>query len=100
MPWPGNIRQLRGHLFKKHIAHPVGLIRWDQQDDELVLSDANLKQVLSSDHPSISLRELKKLYSLSVLAKCHYHFASAAKILKVSVNTLKAIDQAARIDEI
>ena len=78
----------------------MGLIRWDEQDDELALSDANLKQVLSNEHPYISLRELKKLYSLSVLAKCHYHFASAAKMLKISVNTLKAIDQAARIDEI
>ncbi len=100
MPWPGNIRQLHGHLFKKHISNTMGLIRWDEQDDELALSDANLREVLRDDHPYISLRELKKLYSLSVLAKCHYHFASAAKILNISVNTLKAIDQAARIEEI
>lgn len=100
LPWPGNIRQLRGQLYKKHLETPTGVLKWDEVDKELSLGDSKMTQLMRHDQPLLSLRELKKLYSLNVLAQCHYHYASAAKILKVSVNTLKKIDQAARIDEI
>lgn len=98
LSWPGNIRQLQGHLLKKHIINPMGLLRWDESDDQMALSATHISGLLNQDY--LSLRELKKVYSQVVLARCHHHYATAAKILKISVNTLKNMDQAAKMDEI
>ncbi len=90
MPWPGNIRQLKGHLEKKRIARTNGLIRWDEYDEHLLLSKSLVS--LKSDHSLMTFRELKKAYAKIVLSRCEHHYPSAAKILDISLNTLKKLD--------
>lgn len=100
LSWRGNIRELKGHLLKKHILKPNGLLRWDECDDQLVWSVQ--EEFFSNDiqHNNMTYRELKKSYAAYILSKCNNHYSTAAKILNISVNTLKRIDQAANMEEI
>lgn len=86
--WPGNIRELKGHLYKKHVLNPVGVLRFDEHDEELILGH-NLSQL--SDQGFATLRELKARYMDFVLARVDYNIANAAKILGVSENTVRKV---------
>lgn len=86
--WPGNIRELKGHLYKKHVLSPVGILRFDEHDEELILG-RNLAQL--SDQGFATLRELKVRYMDFVLARVDYNLANAAKILGVSENTVRKV---------
>jgi len=99
LSWPGNIRELKGHLLKKHISKPNGLIRWDEYDDQLLLASQEDYFSTYLLNKNMNYRELKKSYASYILARCHNHYPTAAKILNISINTLKRIDQAAKIDD-
>ncbi len=100
LTWPGNIRELKGHLLKKHILKPFGLIRWDECDDQLIWSVHEEFYSNELENKKMTYRELKKAYAAYILSKCNNHYPTAARILNISINTLKRIDQAANIDEI
>ena len=98
MPWYGNIRELKGHLEKKHISDPTGLIRWDEFDEQLLMGDSS--QLIQIDQSLMTFRQLKKAYAQIAISRCDNNLSSAAKILGISVNTLKRLNQAAKMDEI
>mgnify|MGYP003683207411 FL=1 len=100
LKWSGNIRELKGHLLKKHITKPQGLIRWDENDDQLLFGAQDDFFSSHMMNKKMTYRELKKSYASYILSRCHNHYPSASKILNISINTLKRIDQAANIDEI
>ena len=84
--WPGNIRQLHGHLRKKHFMKLHGLIQWDEYDEELFFESSILK---TNTQHFMDLRQLKKNYIVAAMARFHGHQQTVANVLGVSLNTIK-----------
>ncbi|WP_417336177.1 sigma-54-dependent transcriptional regulator [Halobacteriovorax marinus] len=87
--WPGNIRQLMGHLNKKAVLSNGRKVDYDFLDDELMFLPAELKSDLYEN--TITYRELKLKYFNTVLARVNGDYRSAAKKLDVSINTVKNV---------
>jgi len=87
LPWPGNIRQLIGHMQKKLALNDGAKISYCQMDDE-VLKISNLDLEESRDK-SLTLTELKKDYALKIYYKFNENLSIAAKSLDISVRTLR-----------
>jgi len=71
----------------------------DEYDDQLLLASQEDYFSTYLLNKNMNYRELKKSYASYILARCHNHYPTAAKILNISINTLKRIDQAAKIDD-
>lgn len=84
--WPGNIRELTGHLYKKHVLNPVGILRFDEHDHQLTLGNC-ISQISLEGYQT--LRELKVRYIDYVLARVDFNISNASKILGVSENTVR-----------
>lgn len=84
--WPGNIRELNGHLYKKHILNPEGILRLDDCDEELFLGESLTRLNKENFH---NLREVKKHYIDHILSRVEFNVPEAAKILGISENTVR-----------
>lgn len=86
--WPGNKRQLQGHLEKKRLLGSMQRLAWCHLDEDLF----ELRGELGVDsHEITSMRELKRVYARQVYLRCSKNSMSAAKALKISENTLKKL---------
>jgi transcriptional regulator with PAS, ATPase and Fis domain len=88
LPWPGNVRQLRGHLDLKAIKSRTKKIDFDDSDDALLAmsSDLTFFQEFASVKP---MEEMKRDYAQRVYLMLNQNLVRTAKELKVNVKTLK-----------
>ncbi|MCB9063414.1 MAG: sigma-54-dependent Fis family transcriptional regulator [Halobacteriovoraceae bacterium] len=86
--WPGNYRQLLGHLKRKITLNPRGRLVYDSIDEELLANQSSESiQKYSREH--MSLKEMKKRYIKDTYFKCQKSIVSTAKILKISPSTVR-----------
>jgi transcriptional regulator of acetoin/glycerol metabolism len=90
LKWPGNVRQLMGHIRKKAILSKSGKLLFDKLDEELIQAEL-LDSNITSNKEFISLDELKRKYAYSVYQKLDQNISSAANALHITGNTLRAM---------
>ena len=88
--WPGNVRQLLGHLEQKHVLAGGGKLIYCSLDDELsqnLLED----EVLKSYQDVKTLDEMKKVYIFKMYEKIGCSIKRTARALGVSPNTVRTV---------
>ncbi len=83
--WPGNLRQLYGHLDKKRALSKNRKLDLDETESELL----DIEIELDENVFLLPFREVKKRYFNHALSKCHSDLNLTAKRIGVSVNTVK-----------
>jgi len=89
LAWPGNLRQLLGHLEKKKVLSKSEKIDFDYMDEELLLQSSDLMS-LHQSREIIPMERLKINYIKRVLGLCEGNVALAARRLGVNHKTVKA----------
>ncbi|MBL6988334.1 MAG: sigma 54-interacting transcriptional regulator [Bacteriovoracaceae bacterium] len=87
--WPGNIRQLLGHLNKKKIMGKGPKLEFDRTDEELTLGQHLLKERLEEQF--MTMQSLKANYARKVFHHLDCNYQNCAKVLKISNNTLRSL---------
>jgi DNA-binding NtrC family response regulator len=90
LPWPGNLRQLFGHLEKKKVLSKSTKLDFDSFDEDLLLQSSDLKS-FSDSLDLVPMKEYKEEYVKKVFAICEGNISLAAKYLEVSPKTVKGI---------
>jgi len=86
--WPGNIRQLLGHLNKKIKLAKGRKIELDHYDEDLFLHEDFRSQVENS---FLTLEQIKTQYAYKVYLYTGKNFTKSAQILGISSNTVKVL---------
>lgn len=86
--WPGNIRELIGHLNKK-CALSKGVLEIDQLDRDLFARESVEKNETSID-AVVPFQQFKRAYFLSIVVKFKGNILGASKALRVSPNTIRS----------
>ena len=90
LAWPGNLRQLFGHLEKKKILSRSSKLDFDQLDEELLLQSSDLMSMgLSAE--LVSMEEWKEEYVKKAMTLCDGNVSLAARRLQVTEKTIKSI---------
>jgi transcriptional regulator of acetoin/glycerol metabolism len=90
LAWPGNIRQLQGHLDKKRILSRGLRLDFDELDEELLLKSSDLSAIKESEQV-MPLQQLKADYARRALSLCEGNLSLAARKLRVSQKTVKSL---------
>jgi transcriptional regulator of acetoin/glycerol metabolism len=90
LAWPGNIRQLLGHLEKKKVLSKSTKLDFDEFDEELLLQSSNLLS-LNLDQEIYPIQTIKKNYTKKVYGACEGNLTMTAKKLGMSEKTIKAL---------
>lgn len=90
LAWPGNLRQLFGHLDKKRILSRSFKLDFDNIDEELLVQSSDLMD-LKVHGELMSMREMKEEYARKALNFCEGNFSKAAKQLRMSEKTVRAM---------
>ena len=86
LSWPGNLRQLYGHLEKKKVLTMGRKLDFDFCDEELITQSSDL---LSIEEQIKSLEDSKIDYASKVLGHFQGNYSLAAKKLLITEKTLK-----------
>lgn len=90
LAWPGNLRQLFGHLEKKKILSKSIKLDFDYLDEELILQSSDLMS-LAAPFDLISIKSLKEDYVKKAISVCEGNISLTAKRLQVTEKTIKSI---------
>ncbi len=90
LAWPGNLRQLFGHLDKKRILSKSSKLEFDHLDEELMLQSSNLEN-LGEKIQIMSLEDYKINYAKKALSLCDGNIALTSRRLQISQKTLKGM---------
>lgn len=88
LSWPGNFRQLLGHLERKKIMANTLIIRFDEYDEELLMDTMVLNDF---NEDIVPLKTIRGKYAMCALKTCHDHFPTAALKLGISEKSLRKI---------
>lgn len=88
LSWPGNYRQLYGHLEKKKVFTNGRKLDFDFCDEELITQSSDL---ISIDNKFQSLEESKREYASKVLSHFQGNYSLAARKLLITEKTLKSL---------
>lgn len=88
LPWPGNIRQLKGHLDKKKMTTKTGKLYFDSFDDSLLAQSSDLN-FLNKNFKS--MLEMKKAYAKKIFIQSEQNLTLSSKRLGMSKRTLKKV---------
>ena len=88
--WPGNIRQLLGHLIQKKVLSGGGKMDHCSLDDELSLNIIE-EAALDTSSEIKKLEEVKSLYVMKIYNKFGNNIKKSAKLLGVSPNTVRSV---------
>lgn len=88
LAWPGNLRQLFGHLDKKKVLGRSIKLDFDQFDEELMLQSTDLQ---SLEDEIIPIKNIKEDYVKKVLSHCDGNVSMAARRLKITEKTIRSI---------
>ncbi len=86
--WPGNVRQLLGHLEKKCIMKKGATLDIDIVDEELVSKDFDIS-TSTNDFKLETLENIKESYVYKVYLNCNKDILKSAKILDISNSTVR-----------
>ncbi|MCP4912414.1 MAG: sigma-54-dependent Fis family transcriptional regulator [Oligoflexia bacterium] len=86
-PWPGNLRQMKGHLEKKKIKSGENCLELDSNDHSLVSLDIQGQHIDEFQ----TLDEIKREHARKVFLQAGGHIGRASSILGISKNTLKSL---------
>ncbi|MBA2406137.1 MAG: sigma-54 factor interaction domain-containing protein [Bdellovibrionales bacterium] len=90
LAWPGNIRQLQGHLEKKKVLSRSFKLDFDHFDEELLLQSSDLMN-LDVSREIIPLESIKANYIKRALSLCEGNIAMAARRLQLNEKTVRAL---------
>ncbi len=88
LPWPGNIRQLLGHLHKKKVMTNGRRLSYCPLDDSLLLKEG-IEHWVMPQGDLITLSQLKQRYVQRVFEQFGRDCTRSAKTLGVSTNTVR-----------
>lgn len=88
LSWPGNYRQLIGHLEKKRVLSSGRKLDFDFCDEELIAQSSNL---FSIDEKLQTLEQSKREYASKVLSHFQGNYTLAARKLLITEKTLKSL---------
>lgn len=91
LPWPGNIRQLLGHLERKKALTNGRVMFFDKTDDELIIQSSDLSSIDSACNELLTMQQMREAYALKVYYLEDHNYSVAAKKLKISVKCLKGL---------
>lgn len=89
LAWPGNLRQLFGHLEKKKILARTCKLDFDESDEELLLQSSDL-MTFQSAGDLIPMEKHKSDYLMRALGLCEGNVALTARKLRVSEKTVRS----------
>lgn len=92
LAWPGNLRQLFGHLEKKRVLSKSFKIDFDGVDEELLLQSSDLAS-LSAAADIIPYERHRTEYVKQALKVCQGNIAMTARKLELSEKTVRSIVQ-------
>ncbi len=90
LAWPGNLRQVFGHLEKKKILSRSTKLEFDHLDEELLIKSSDLTS-LNAPFELRSMREWKEDYVKKAIGLCEGNLALAARKLRITEKTVKSI---------
>jgi transcriptional regulator with PAS, ATPase and Fis domain len=90
LAWPGNLRQLFGHLEKKKILTRGIKLDFDSSDEELLLQSTNLSE-LPVQGELMTMEEQKLSHLRRVLSICEGNVAMTARKLNLSEKTVRTL---------
>lgn len=90
LAWPGNLRQLFGHLEKKKVLSRSSRLDFDHLDEELLLQSSDL-MTLSNSQELIPLKDVKEDYVKKAFSICEGNIALTARRLQLTEKTVKSI---------
>lgn len=89
LPWPGNIRQLSGHLKRKKLLSHSTHLTFDQYDDELIIQSSELGMIQETDCALMTLKQMKIAYAKKVYYKLNCNSKRVALALDISTKSLR-----------
>lgn len=90
LAWPGNLRQLFGHLEKKKVLSKSTKLDFDHLDEALILESSDLMS-LSAPFDLISMKDFKEDYVKKAISICDGNISLTARRLQVTEKTIKSI---------
>lgn len=90
LAWPGNLRQLFGHLDKKKVLSKSTKLDFDHLDEELLLQSSDLMS-LSAPFDLVSMKDFKEDYVKRAMSICEGNVSLTARRLQVTEKTIKSI---------
>lgn len=92
LAWPGNLRQLLGHLEKKKVLSRSTKLDFDHFDEELLLQSSDLMS-LGNEEEILPLEQMKSNYIKKALSLCDGNITLTARKLRLNEKTVRSILQ-------
>lgn len=89
LPWPGNLRQLRGHLTAKKIRSRTRKLDFDEWDERLLTMTSDLKGIARELERVLPMDRVKRDYARKAFQLFQGDYATTARQLGVSQKTLR-----------
>jgi transcriptional regulator of acetoin/glycerol metabolism len=89
LPWPGNLRQLKGHLMAKKIRSKTRKLDFDKWDEALLITSSELRGIASQLEKVKPIEEIKREYAKLAYQRFNFELHRTAKELGVNSKTLK-----------
>ncbi len=89
LPWPGNLRQILGHLEKKKILCRSSKLDFDFMDEELLLQSSDLMSLKETEE-IVPMEQFKASYIKKALSMCEGNISMAARKLQLNEKTIRA----------
>ena len=89
LPWPGNIRQLQGHLEKKKTLSPSRKFDFDELDSELIAQSSSLFKLNPEENQFLSLQTVQRNYVSKVFNYLNQDLGKSAQALRISSRRLR-----------
>ncbi len=90
LAWPGNLRQLFGHLNKKKVFSRSVKLDFDTLDEDLLSQSSDLMNIQSA-YEIIPMEEYKLKHIKKALGACEGNVALAARKLRLSEKTVRTL---------
>ena len=90
LAWPGNLRQLFGHLEKKKVLSRLTKLDFDYLDEELLLKSSDLLNI-TDDEEILPINDFKEEYIKKAVLMFEGNIAQVSKKLHVTEKTIKSI---------
>lgn len=90
LAWPGNLRELFGHLEKKRVLSRSRKLDFDPVDEDLLLKSSDLLSFSSLEEMK-PMQAMKVEYAKKALALCDGNAALAARKLRLSEKTVRSL---------
>lgn len=90
LAWPGNVRQLFGHLEKKRVLSRSSKFDFDEMDEELLQQSSDLMS-LAGEKEVVSMEQCKLNHLKRVLLLCEGNVAQASRKLGITEKTVRSL---------